>query len=66
LDLTAEVTALRDKAVQPLELAELFALVDGMPKAFQILFRVCNSYSKLYDVLEALEENAFVQLNYIK
>jgi len=56
LDLTAEITALRDQAVQPNELGELFAMVEGMPEHFQELFKQCNTYSRIYDVLEALEQ----------
>lgn len=56
LDLTAEITALRDQAIQPRELAELFAMVDGMPEHFQALFKQCNTYDKIYDVLIALED----------
>lgn len=59
LDLKAETTALRDKAVQPKELGELFALAPGMPETFQALFRRCDTYSKLYDVLIALEEGGY-------
>ena len=55
LDLTAEITALRDQAIQPRELAELFSMVDGMPYEFQQLFKQCNSYSRIYDVLEAVQ-----------
>lgn len=56
LDLTAEITALRDQAIQPRELGELFAMVDGMPEHFAELFRQCNSYKRIYDVLDALSE----------
>ena len=66
LDLTAEVTALRDRAIQPRELGELFAIADGMPEHFQSLFKQCNSYSKIYDVLNALEDNDIITLHYIK
>jgi len=66
LDLTAEVTALRDKAVQPRELGQLFAIVDGMPEHFQELFKQCNSYSRIYDVLVALEELDIIPLHYVK
>ena len=66
LDLRAEVTALRDKAIQPIELGELFAMVEHMPGEFQCLFRACNTYPKLYDALVALEDNSFIQLDYVK
>jgi hypothetical protein len=66
LDLTAEVTALRDKAVQPSELGELFAMHDSMPEEFKQLFRSCNTYPKLLDVLVALEDNSFIHLHYVK
>ena len=56
LDLTAETTALRDQAIQPRELAELFSMVEGMPERFQALFKQCNTYDKIYDVLLALGE----------
>jgi len=57
---------LRDKAVQPNELGELFAMVDGMPAEFAGLFRECNSYNRLTDVLVALEELGFITLKYVK
>ena len=66
LDLTAEVTALRDRAIQPKELGELFAMVDGMPAEFRQLFREANSYNRLYDVLNALEDIRTMELQYVK
>lgn len=56
LDLTAEITALRDQVIQPKELGELFAMVDGMPEHFVCLFKQCNSYRRIYDVLDALSD----------
>ena len=66
MDLTAEVTALRDKAIQPRELGRLFSMVDGMPEEFKQLFLQCDTYNKIYDVLNALEDHGFVRLDYVK
>ena len=56
LDLTAEITALRDQAIQPRELGELFSMVDGMPEHFVALFKRCHTYQRIYEVLDALNE----------
>ncbi len=56
LDLKAELTALRDRAVQPRELGELFAMVPGMPEPMQCAFRHCDTYDKIYDGVVALSE----------
>jgi hypothetical protein len=49
LDLTAEITALRDQVIQPREVAELFYLATGREE-----FKRCQTYNQIYDVLEAL------------
>lgn len=50
MDLTPELKALKDMAVQPQELSELFAMVEGMPEVWAKRFRECRTYSQIWEI----------------
>lgn len=54
LDLQAEVTALRDMAVNPGDLGLLFAMVPGLPPTYAERFQACSTWREVSLTLDML------------